>query len=70
MNNIITALCISSVKHSPANAIKVSATILILVSFSLFDTCRRDSVKPGKNILLLLGVAVAYEHCVTIKHFR
>ena len=48
---------ISSVKHSPANAIKISAAILQtvnLLSFSLFDRC--DSDKPEKiNILLLSG---------------
>ena len=45
---------ISSVKNSPANAIKISAAILNLVSFSLFDRC--DSDKPEKiNILLLSG---------------
>ena len=48
---------ISSVKHAPANAIKISAAILQtvnLLSFSPFDRC--DSDKPEKiNILLLSG---------------
>ena len=48
---------ISSVKNSPANAIKISAAILPTVnflSFSLFDRC--ESNKPEKiNILLLSG---------------
>ena len=51
---------ISSVKNSPANAIKISAVILNLASD------KPDSDKPEKiNISLFL--AVAYEHCVTIK---
>ena len=54
LNNIIA----TSLKNSPANVIKVSAAILNLVSFSLFD--RRDSDKPEKiNIPLLSGSAVA-----------
>ena len=48
---------ISSVKNSPANAIKISAAILQtvnLLSFSAFD--RYDSDRPEKiNILLLSG---------------
>ena len=52
---------ISLVKNSPANAIKISAVILNLAS----DKPDIDSDKPEKiNISLL---AVAYEHCVTIK---
>ena len=47
-------LSLSVVKNSPVNVIKVSAAILNLVSFSLFD--RRDSDKPEKiNILFLSG---------------
>ena len=44
---------ISSVKNSPANAIKISAAILNLVRFSLFDRC--DSDKPEKITILLLS---------------
>ena len=45
---------VSSVKNSPANVFKVSAAILNLVSFSLFD--EHDSDKPEKiNIALLYG---------------
>ena len=48
---------ISSVKNSPAIAIKISAVILNLASD-----------KPEKiNISLLLIRTVTYEHCVTIK---
>ena len=56
LNNTIAILCLffSLVKDSPANTIKVSAAILKVVSFSLFDRC--DSDKPVKiNILLLSG---------------
>ena len=42
----------SLVKHSPANAIKISVAILNLVSFSLFDRC--DSDKPEKKINMSL----------------
>ena len=55
LNNILATLClaISSVKISPANAIKLWAAILNLVSFSLD---RRASDKPEKiNISLLSG---------------
>ena len=54
-------LSISSVKNkkSPANAIN-SATILNLISFSLFDRRERD------KCLSRSFLAVAYEHCVTI----
>ena len=45
---------ISLVKESPATTIKVSATILNLVSFSLFDQC--DSDKPEKINISLLSV--------------
>ena len=48
LNNIATTL-----KNSPANVIKVSAAIVNLVSFSLFD---RHSDKPEKiNTPLLSG---------------
>ena len=50
-----------------ANVIKVSTAILNLVRYSVFD--RRESAEPKKiNISLLSGMAVAYEHCATIKH--
>ena len=54
LNNICSdsVSSISSVKTSPANAIKISATIFNLVTFSLFNQC--DSDKPEEiNILLL-----------------
>ena len=57
-SKILYRLClsISSVKYSPAN---VSAYILKLVSFSLFD--RRDSDKTEKtNISLLSSMAATY----------
>ena len=53
---------ISSVKNSPAIAIKISAVILNLASD------KPESDKPEKiNISLLLILTVTYEHCVTIK---
>lgn len=52
-----SASSISSVKYSPANAIKISAAIFNLFSFSLFD--RRDRGKPKKiNICGLLDNTV------------
>ena len=55
LNNVSDSVSsISSVKNSPANAIKLSAAVLNLVRVSLFD--RRDSKKPDKiNISLLSG---------------
>ena len=53
---------ISSVKNSPAIAIKISAVILNLASD------KPESDKSEKiNISLLLILTVTYEHCVTIK---
>ena len=69
-NNITATLSFyfdSSVKNSPANVIKVSAASLKLVSFSPFD--RHDGNKPEKiTFHSFRGMALAYEHCVTIKH--
>ena len=53
---------VSTVKTSPANAIKISAVILNLAS----DKPDIDSDKPDKYLASIF-LAVAYEHCVTIK---
>ena len=55
---------ISSVKNSPANAIKISAVILNLTSD------KPDSDKNRKREITRFFLAVAYENCVTMKHFR
>ena len=66
LNNIIANVSfVSSVKDSPANTIKVSAAILNVVSFSLFD--RSDSDKPPRRKISHLFLVFAYEHWVTIK---
>ena len=46
LNSIIATLIFSSVKNSQATVIEVSAAILNLVSFPLFDQC--DCNKAGK----------------------
>ena len=52
---------ISSVKNSPANAVKISAVILNLASD------KPDSDKNRKRKISRFFLTVAYEHCVTIK---
>ena len=66
LNIIATLPFYFFIKKSPGNVIKLLAAILNLVSFSLFD--RWDCAKPKKiSISLFLGMAVAYEHCMTIR---
>ena len=49
--------------------LKTQSRYVVQIEVSFVST-RRNSDTPEKINISILSVAVAYEHCVTIKHFR